>query len=214
MSLFVIFAKWLSITFAGSLMNFIGIPSGNVALSKFNELIIFFMFWVVACGKLNLLFCVADNLMTITFGWSWYVSIIFPTVVSSIEEFTESPNEDGLVPEDFCTILIQCSLNLSVRIFSSNTSSSLILTTKNPVTSPNFLAWKFYGKGQFPHSFWRFTLNLAETVSYIKFPHQEIRRNDGIFGSAILIESSKKHPLLLRKGFSFFQSFLSLHHML
>ena len=36
MSLFIIFAKWLSITFAGSLMNFTGIPSKHVALWEFN----------------------------------------------------------------------------------------------------------------------------------------------------------------------------------
>ena len=31
-------------------------------------------------------------------------------------------------------------------------------TTKNIVISPNFLAWKFCGKTQFPHSFGRITL--------------------------------------------------------
>ena len=70
MSLFVIFAKWLPITFADSLMNITGIPSGPVALLEVNELIILFMSWVVAGGKLNLLFCVTDNLAAITLGWS------------------------------------------------------------------------------------------------------------------------------------------------
>ena len=51
-------------------MNFTGIPSGPVALSELNELMILFISWVVACGKLNLLFCVTDDLMAITLGWS------------------------------------------------------------------------------------------------------------------------------------------------
>ena len=70
MSLFIIFAKWLSVTFADILMNFTGIPSGPVALSELNELMILFISWVVACGKLNLLFCVTDDLMAVTLGWS------------------------------------------------------------------------------------------------------------------------------------------------
>ena len=32
--------------------------------------------------------------------------MILPIVVSSSKEFAESPNEDGLVPEDFSTLLI------------------------------------------------------------------------------------------------------------
>ena len=35
--------------------------------------------------------------------------MIFSTVVSSSKWFAESPNEDGLVPEDFSTILIKIS---------------------------------------------------------------------------------------------------------
>ena len=31
--------------------------------------------------------------------------MILPTVVSSGKGFAESPNEDGLVPEDFSTVL-------------------------------------------------------------------------------------------------------------
>ena len=72
------------------------------------------MSWVVACGKLNLLFCAIADL----------ISMIFPTVFSSSKEFAESPNEDGLVPEDFSTILIKCLLKISLRIYSSLTSSS------------------------------------------------------------------------------------------
>ena len=68
MSLFIIFAKWLSITFAE--LNFTGIPSGPVALSDLNELMILFMGWVVVCGKLNLLFCVTGDLMAIILVWS------------------------------------------------------------------------------------------------------------------------------------------------
>ena len=70
MFLFKIFAKWLSITFADSLINFTGIPSRPVALSELNELMISFMPWVVACGKLNLLFCVTGDLMATTLVWS------------------------------------------------------------------------------------------------------------------------------------------------
>ena len=55
---------------ADSLMNFNRIPSGPVALSEFSELMILFMSWVVACGKSNLLFCVTDDFMAITLGWS------------------------------------------------------------------------------------------------------------------------------------------------
>ena len=51
-------------------MNFAGIPSGLVALSELNELMILFMSWAVACGKLNLLSCLTDDLMVITLGWS------------------------------------------------------------------------------------------------------------------------------------------------
>ena len=43
MSLFIIFVKWLSITFADILMNFTGISSGTVALSELNELMILFI---------------------------------------------------------------------------------------------------------------------------------------------------------------------------
>ena len=70
MFLSIIFAKRLSITFADSLIDFTGIPSGPVALLEVNELIILFMSWVVACSKLNLLFCVTDNLTATTQGWS------------------------------------------------------------------------------------------------------------------------------------------------
>ena len=47
-------------------MNFTGIHSGPVAFLELNELIILFMSWVVAFGKLNLLFWVTDDLMTTT----------------------------------------------------------------------------------------------------------------------------------------------------
>ena len=48
----------------------------------------------------------------------------FPTLVSSSKRFAESPNVDGLVPEGLSTTLIQCSLKVYVRIFSSLTSQS------------------------------------------------------------------------------------------
>ena len=98
MSLFIIFAKWLSITLADSLMSFTGIPSEPVAL---NELMILFMPWSVTCGKLNFLFCVTDDLIGVTFGWSCQVSMIFRTVVLLRTRFEESTNEDGLLTEDF-----------------------------------------------------------------------------------------------------------------
>ena len=84
--------------------------------------------------------------------------MIFPTVVSSSTGFAESPDEDSLVPEDFSTLLIQCSLKSSVRIFVSVTGSSL---------------------------------------------------------ASMLIWSSEKHPLFVRKGFSFLSKivYLSLHHI-
>ena len=37
---------------------------------------------------------------------------------------------------------------------------------QNTVMSPNFLAWKFCGKEQFPHSFGQFARNYAETVPF------------------------------------------------
>ena len=47
------------------------------------------------------------------------------------------------------------------------------ITEKNIVISPNFMVWKFCGKAQFPHSFERFTLNYAETVSFYKISTPE-----------------------------------------
>ena len=41
-------------------------------------------------------------------------------------------------------------------------------TSKNTVILPNFLVWKFCGKGQFLHSFGRFAQNYAKTVSFHK----------------------------------------------
>ena len=58
---FLIFAKWQWITFASSLMNVTGI---------LNELMILVMSWLAAYGKLNLLFCVTDDLTAKTLGWS------------------------------------------------------------------------------------------------------------------------------------------------
>ena len=87
-------------------MNSTGISSRPVALLELNELMILFISWVVARGKLNLLFCVTDDLMAIKLGWSRQVSMILPTVVSSSKGFAESPNKDDLIPEDFSTIWI------------------------------------------------------------------------------------------------------------
>ena len=39
-------------------------------------------------------------------------------------------------------------------------------TAKNTVILPDFLPWKFCGKGQYPQNFGRFTRNYVETVSY------------------------------------------------
>ena len=50
---------------------------------------------------------------------------------------------------------------------------AISITAKNTVISPNFLVWKFFGKAQFPHRVGRIVQNYAETVPFIKFPHQE-----------------------------------------
>ena len=53
-------------------------------------------------------------------------------------------------------------------------------TAEIAVVSPNFLVWKFCGHAQFPHSFWQFARNYAETVpvhkiftlwNYLKLRH-------------------------------------------
>ena len=51
-------------------------------------------------------------------------------------------------------------LSMELKIWSENK------TTKNTVISPNFLAWKFCEKTQFPHSFGRFTRNYPKTVLF------------------------------------------------
>ena len=51
-------------------------------------------------------------------------------------------------------------LSTELKIWSENK------TTKNTIISPNFLAWKFCEKTQFPHSFGRFTRNYAKTVLF------------------------------------------------
>ena len=71
--------QWLSIAFSDSLMNFTGIPSGPGSLVRIQRFIILFLSWVVACGKLNLLFCVTDDLMGTTLGGLRYWSMIFST---------------------------------------------------------------------------------------------------------------------------------------
>ena len=40
------------------------------------------------------------------------------------------------------------------------------ITAKITVILPNFLGWKFCGKGQFPHSFGRITRYYTETVPF------------------------------------------------
>ena len=73
MSLFIIFAKWLSVTFTDSLLNFTGIQSGPVVLWELNIELnrLFYLSGVVACGTLNFLFCVTDHLMSIILEWPW-----------------------------------------------------------------------------------------------------------------------------------------------
>ena len=66
-----------------------------------------------------MLSCVTDDLVTITLGWFRYVSMIFATVLSSSKGLAESPYEDGLVPKHFSTMLIQCSLLISMPNWSS-----------------------------------------------------------------------------------------------
>ena len=39
---------------------------------------------------------------------------------------------------------------------------------ENTIISPNFLAWKFCEKAQFPHSFGQFAQNCAKTVTFHK----------------------------------------------
>ena len=46
-------------------------------------------------------------------------------------------------------------------------------TAKNPVISPNFLVWKFYGKVRFPHIFGRFARNYAKIVPFHKITTPE-----------------------------------------
>ena len=48
---------------------------------------------VIACGILNLLFCVTDYLMVITLGWSWHVSEVFFHCSSLSKKCTESLHE-------------------------------------------------------------------------------------------------------------------------
>ena len=48
------------------------------------------------------------------------------------------------------------------------TSFELLIIAKNIVISPNFLAWKFCGEAQVPHSFGRFSRNYADTVPFHK----------------------------------------------
>ena len=43
-----------------------------------------------------------------------------------------------------------------------------IVTTKNTLITPNFLVWKFCGKGQFKHSVGRIARNYVETVPFHK----------------------------------------------
>ena len=50
-------------------------------------------------------------------------------------------------------------------------------TAKNNVISPSFLAWKFCGKAQFPHSFGWFVPNYAETVPF----HRKLGENTVFF---------------------------------
>ena len=44
----------------------------------------------------------------------------------------------------------------------------VLITAANTVISPNFVAWKFCGKAQFPHIFGRFPRNYAETAPFHK----------------------------------------------
>ena len=46
-----------------------------------------------------------------------------------------------------------------------------VINAKNTVIAPNFLVWKFCGKAQFPHSFWRFAWKYVETVPLNKISH-------------------------------------------
>ena len=59
-------------------------------------------------------------------------------------------------------VRIDVRVDISISIRPMNT------TAYNIVISPNFLAWKFFGKTQFPHNFGRIARNYAETVSFHK----------------------------------------------
>ena len=61
-----------------SLMNFTRVLSEPVALSELNELIILYMSRVIACGKLNLLYFVTDDLLATTLRWFLYASMTLP----------------------------------------------------------------------------------------------------------------------------------------
>ena len=53
-------------------------------------------------------------------------------------------------------------------------------TAKDPIISPNFVVWRFFGKAQFPHSFERIARNYAETVSFHKIstPENQVKLRD------------------------------------
>ena len=66
-----------------------------------------------------------------------------------------------------CRDILTCLKSLILKLGITKTTLSL-LTPKNTVISPNFLAWKFCGKAQFSDSFGRLTRNYAETVPFHK----------------------------------------------
>ena len=51
-----------------------------------------------------------------------------------------------------------------LRVIKIDWTDYICNTAKNPVISPNFLVWKFCGKGQFPHSF--HTRKLGEITGF------------------------------------------------
>ena len=61
------------ITFADSVINSAGISVRPAALSESSKSMILFISWVVPCSKLDLLFCVTDDLMVVILEWLQYV---------------------------------------------------------------------------------------------------------------------------------------------
>ena len=106
----------------------------------------------------------------------------------------------------------------------------VVTQRKNTVISPNFLVWKFWGQGQFPHSFGRIAQNYAETGPFCKIstPGNQVTLRyflQWCIRSTILkdfyteIKFSKKSKQFQNSGLCersilYFPFYLSLHQLL